>query len=210
VATFTVVVPTVGRPTLAATLASIAGELRPGDELIVVCNNDGDFGNSARNSAIERARGSHLAFLDDDDEWVPGALAAMRRFADENPDRVGIFRHRIELVGEGPDPPDVGGPPGYVVPNIPGKVARFLPADLSDPSYRSLRPGETPEYLSVRLADANFIYSTLRLRGDDPVWVPVVTTILRPEKRKLRRLRYRLRFRTRLRRRIATSVPGSR
>lgn len=166
-------------------------------------NNDGDFGNAARNSAIERARGSHLVFLDDDDEWLPGAFAKMRRFAAENPDRVGIFRHRLELSTgitlEGPEEPAVGGPTGYVVPNIPGKVGRFMPADLSDPRYRRRRPNETPEYLSMRLGDEAFLYSTLRLRRDEPLWVPEVTQIVNPEKSRWRRLRYRIRFRTRAR-----------
>jgi glycosyltransferase involved in cell wall biosynthesis len=199
-ATFTVVVPTVGRPALVGALTSVATQLEPGDEIIVVCNNDGDFGNTARNSALDRAVGSHIVFLDDDDEWVPGALSAMRDFADQHPDRVGIFKRRIEVIGvEGPTPPDVGGPQGYVVPNAPGKVGRFLPADLSDPYYRPLRAHETPEYLSTRLADMNFMRTTLLLRGEEPIWVPVITVILRPEKNKLRRLRYRLRLGTRLR-----------
>lgn len=198
------IIPTVGRRTLAAALASAATQLEPGDEVLVVCSNDGDLGNAARNSAIERSRGSHLVFLDDDDEYLPGAFAKMRRFADQHPDRVGIFRHRIELsVGrtlEGPHEPTVGGPAGYVVPNLPGKVGRFAPADLSDPRYRPLRPHETSEYLSVRLGDEAFIYSTLRLRGDAPIWVPDVTQIIKPEKNRWRRARYRLRLRTRARR----------
>lgn len=200
-ATFSVIVPTVGRATLCHTLASIAAQLEPGDELIVVCNNSGDFGNAARNSGIERAQGTHLVFLDDDDEWLPGALARMRRFADERPGRVGIFRYRRELFGDTPLTPDLRttGSPTYVVPNLPGRVGRFGPADIHEPGFRSLRPGETPEYLAQRFGDYEFIRSTVALCADEPIWVPEVTTIVGPEKSRWRRLRYRVRLRTRLR-----------
>jgi glycosyltransferase involved in cell wall biosynthesis len=200
-ATFTVIVPTTGRPTLRHTLASISSQLEAGDTLIVVRNDDGDFGNQARNRGIEVATTSHLVFLDDDDEWVPGALARMRLFADEQPGRIGIFRCRIEGVAEGPTTPDLGGTgtQNYVVPNLPGKVGRFRPADLSDPTFRALRPGETAEYLSVRLGDVEFIRSTVELQQSEPVWLPEVTTVLRPERNRVRRLRYKLRLRTRLR-----------
>lgn len=210
-AAFSVIVPTAGRRTLRYTLESISPQLQPGDELIVVCNRDGDFGNRARNSGIERARGTHIVFLDDDDEWTPDALARMRRFADQHPDRVGIFRFRSEY-GEMPDREHLRatGSPNYVVPNVEGKVGRFLPADLTDPECRPLRPGETPEYLAQRFGDFEFIRSTLELRGDEPVWVPEVTTILRAERNPLRRLRYRLRLGKRLRQArglAATALP---
>lgn len=200
-ATFSVIVPTIGRATLSHTLASIASQLQPGDEVIVVCNNAGDFGNAARNSGIERAKGTHLVFLDDDDEWLPGALGRMRRFAEGHPGRVGIFRYRRELFGDTPLTPDLRttGSPTYVVPNVPGKVGRFGPADIREPGFRGLRPGETSDYLAQRFGDYEFIRSTLDLSEAEPIWVPEVTTIVGPEKSRWRRLRYRLRLRTRLR-----------
>ena len=39
----------------------------------------------ARNTAIRHARGELLAFLDDDDMWLPGYLEAQVKFLDENP-----------------------------------------------------------------------------------------------------------------------------
>jgi glycosyltransferase involved in cell wall biosynthesis len=90
-----VIVATKGRPTLVTTLASVAGQLHPGDELLVRCSDDGDYGCAARRSLIPRASGSHLAFLDDDDRYARGALAAMRAFAREHPGRIGIFRMRF-------------------------------------------------------------------------------------------------------------------
>src|SRR5918999_78839 len=93
--TFSVIVPTVARPTLAGALASVSSQLEPGDEVLVLCNRDLDLGAKARNSLMARAQGTHLIFLDDDDEYVPGALATMRRWAAEHPGRIGIFRERL-------------------------------------------------------------------------------------------------------------------
>jgi glycosyltransferase involved in cell wall biosynthesis len=198
--TFSVIVPTKGRPTLANALASVTSQLAPGDEIIVVCNDDNDFGNAARNSAIERARGTHLVFLDDDDEYVQGAFAAMRKFATDHPNRVGFFK---VILGSWLVPPGFCMTAvGTLVPNIPGKVGRFAPYDPAQ--LRPLRPHETIEYLSVRWGDAEFMRSTLELRGDQGVEVPIITYDMRPEKSKWRLLRYRLRLRTRVRAGLAT------
>ena len=92
--TFSVVVPTRGRATILGALESITEQFEPGDEIIVRCSRDEDFGNSARQSMIERARGTHLLFMDDDDQFARGALATMRAFARDHHGRIGIFRMR--------------------------------------------------------------------------------------------------------------------
>jgi glycosyltransferase involved in cell wall biosynthesis len=94
--TFTIIVPTSGRPTLGRTLDSIAEQLQPGDEVIVSCNRDGDYGNAARDGAMARADGTHLLFMDDDDQFARGAFTTIRRFAQENPGRIGVFRMRFD------------------------------------------------------------------------------------------------------------------
>jgi hypothetical protein len=65
VATFSVIVGTVGRKTLRHTLRSITSQLEPGDELFVLRDDSGDAGDTPRNQTMHRAAGSHLLFMDD-------------------------------------------------------------------------------------------------------------------------------------------------
>jgi len=193
-ATFTVIIPTVGRTTLRYALTSVAPQLRDGDMLHVLRNNDGDYGNRARNDAIARAVTSHLCFLDDDDEWLPDALDKMRAFANEYPDRVGVFRARYDALGDTGTPQSLAqiGTPMLVVPNIPGRVGRFAPVDVSDPLIRPARPGETEADVAAQFSDYEFLRSTLELLGSSPMFVPQVTTVIRPERGRWRTLRYRV------------------
>ncbi len=169
--TFSVIVPTVGRATIDATLASITSQLEPGDELLVRCSSDRDFGNGARQSLIERARGSHLIFMDDDDAFLPGALATMRRFADAHPGRIGIFRMVY------PDGRILWADPSLrvgnvstqmlCVPNIPGKLGRWD------------SPG------SPRTADYAFLESTVAVQGE-PIFQDAIVARIRPARRSRR------------------------
>lgn len=101
------IVPTIGRSSLRQTLASI--ELQPGDEIIVVGNIDrqpdlrakyipaqqgNDWGGSERRLGMTAARGKYLAFIDDDDVYVPGARDVMAAVVAEVPDRPIVFRMR--------------------------------------------------------------------------------------------------------------------
>lgn len=98
---FSVIVPTAGRLTLRYALESIVSQVEPGDEVFVIRDETGDWGHSARDEAIARATGTHLVFMDDDDEFFAGALATMRRFAEQQEGRIGIFRERRVLYGHG-------------------------------------------------------------------------------------------------------------
>jgi glycosyltransferase involved in cell wall biosynthesis len=184
--TFSIILPTIGRTTLGNTFRSFCDQLQPGDEVLIVRDSSNDSGNTARNDAIARARGTHLLFVDDDDEFLPGALAAIRAFAAENPGRIGIFRLHNELE-DGPwrrhDLRDTGSP-NYCIPNVPGKVGRFFCEE------------------NPRRGDIHFIRETVALQGE-PLWRPERIVVIRPEKSRWRRLRFRLaprqRFRARFR-----------
>ena len=194
--TFSVIVPTRGRSTLRGTLASITEQLEPGDETIVRCSRDEDFGNQARQSMIERAKGTHLVFMDDDDQFATGALATMRRFAAENPGRIGIFRMRYldgSVIWAKPvlELRNVSSQM-LCIPNVPGKLGRW----------------ERPDY--PRVADFEFVRGTAELQGE-PIFREEIVAHIRSDRRPLGRaakrvttpiadLRYRLAPRTRLRR----------
>jgi hypothetical protein len=142
-----IILPSLGRPSLLEALDSI--ELWPGDEILVVgelaqlnpyirpsdvergvrflhCPRGHDWGSTERNAAMPLARGTHLAFLDDDDRQVPGARAAMADAVTRTPDRPVVFRMRY------PDgrvlwrEPAVifgnVGTPMFFIPNVPQKL----------------------------------------------------------------------------------------
>jgi len=175
--TFSFIVATVGRESLRTALQSLANQpLMAGDEVIVVGGGEaeaaafgyrhishepvGDAGYTERADGMAAAVASHLAFLDDDDQYLPGAVAAMRAEIAVHPDRPHLFR-MIAPWGEtlwrckgilrcG----DFGGAQ-FVTPNVPARLGRY-----SD-RYE---------------ADYDFIVSTLDLYPRDAlVWSPLVT-----------------------------------
>jgi glycosyltransferase involved in cell wall biosynthesis len=194
--TLSIIVPTLGRKTLERTLRSIAGQVRPGDEVLVVCDETGDSGDSARMSGMERARGSHLAFMDDDDVYAPGAFEKMRHFARENPGRIGIFKmqHPVGTTHWRDGEPVLRyanvSTQNFLVPNVPGRLGRW--------TDRPPRPGG-----GLYAGDYAFIVGTVELQGE-PVFVDEVTVLVRPVRNPVSlawiRLRYRARLRSRLRR----------
>ena len=150
--TISVIVPTRGRRSLRGTLASVVRQLEPGDEVLVRWSRDEDFGNSARQSLIERARGTHLAFIDDDDQFADDALATMRRAAAENPGRIVVFRMRYldgQVLWREPVLRERNvSSQMFLVPNVPGKLGRW----------------ENPDY--TRMADYRFLADSVRLQGE--------------------------------------------
>jgi glycosyltransferase involved in cell wall biosynthesis len=181
-ATFSVIIPTKGRSSIHRTLESIVPQLEHGDEVIVLRDSTGDSGDTARNDGMSRARGTHLLFMDDDDVYVPGAFASMRRFAAENPGRIGIFKIEYVVGNRRWVDPELRwknvSTQMYVVPNVPGKLG--------------------PWERRGRIAgDYVFIEETARLQGD-PIFVDEVTVLMRPERNPLKRAWVRARYRARL------------
>lgn len=115
--TITLIIPTIGRPTLAHTLRSVRGQAWiAGDEVLLV--GDGptpaarslwrqfclpgrylevpgparDWGHTPRNLVMPQAAAAYLMALDDDDELTPGAVAAVRAALAAAPGRPHLFR----------------------------------------------------------------------------------------------------------------------
>lgn len=110
---------------LARCLSSIAGQLEPGDEVIVVCDvHDGPlpgvearvaaygsqfrclsldaghhcYGHCQHNYAMTQARGDYIHLNDDDDVWAEGAAQKMRTTAKAFPGKVLLFRF-VSYIG---------------------------------------------------------------------------------------------------------------
>jgi glycosyltransferase involved in cell wall biosynthesis len=195
--TISIIVPTSGRPTLTRTLASIAPQLRPGDEIIVVRDATGDSGDTPRTDAMRRARGTHLAFLDDDDVYLPDGLEKMRRFARANPGRIGIFKmeHHTGTTHWRKDEPVLRymnvSTQNLLVPNVPGKLGRW---------QKQVQPA-SPD--ATYAGDYVFLTETIALQGEEPLFVDEVTVYFRPAgplRRAWARTRRRVALGTRLRR----------
>jgi len=113
-----VVIPTIGRPTLERTLDSvISAKYRAGDEVIVVgdgkipeaerlvtanthrmnaiyheTEKTGGWGGPQRTLGMHLASGTHLLFMDDDDVYAPTAFEIIRKAALEHPSKLIIFK----------------------------------------------------------------------------------------------------------------------
>jgi len=181
-----IVVATTGRSTLGSAIESATSQMLPGDEILVVFDDTGDAGDTPRNKVLDSLHGTHIMFLDDDDELVPGALEIVRAFAEERPGRFGFFqgdRGPTGVVWKRDGMSLMGAATGMcVVPNVPDRIGRF---------------GRVPGAPPGRLGDYPFFVETAAMLGD-PVWCEEVIYALRPEKSRIKLLRYKLKLRTRL------------
>lgn len=199
--TFSIIIPSAGRASLARTLESVASQVEPGDEIIVLVNDDGDDGNRARQQGVERAAGTHILFCDDDDFFVPGALAVMREFAAEHPDRVGLFRRSFNARGvlQWSEPVFRQGCvqcQSMCIPNVPGKLAEWGEQAPKHPEQQ-----RAIEARGVRTwMDFYFAKETAEHLGTEPVWCDAIVGLARPETNLWRRFRYWLAPRYRLKR----------
>ncbi len=83
--TISFIVPTTGRVSIEKTLASI--EKWPGDEILVIKHDppSKNWGNAERQEGTDKAKGDYLAYINDDDVYVPGARSIMDKAIRENP-----------------------------------------------------------------------------------------------------------------------------
>lgn len=77
-------------------------------------------GSAARNTGVDAAEGKFVAFLDDDDEWRPGKLAAQLDVYDRASAETGVVYTGIENVDEG------GQTNSVKTPRIEGDVTKEL------------------------------------------------------------------------------------
>ena len=91
-ASISYIIPSLNRESLHRTIASI--EMRQGDEICVEFDIPRTFrwGNNCRNAAIVRAKGDYLAFIDDDDVYLPGHREKMEQTIQENPGKALLFQ----------------------------------------------------------------------------------------------------------------------
>jgi glycosyltransferase involved in cell wall biosynthesis len=118
-----VVIPTYNRaPLIGRALESVLSQSRAGDEVIVIDDGSTDDTEAklapwrdrvvyrkvpnggagrARNAGLALARRPLIAFLDSDDEWLPGKLEVQRRFLDARPDILFCFTDMRALYASG-------------------------------------------------------------------------------------------------------------
>ncbi len=144
-------IATAGRPSLTQTLAALTPQLQSGDEILVE-RLDCAWGHEARNRAIPRCAGTHLMFIDDDDQHATDALALVRTKVRAHPKRVHLFS--MTYTDGRTVNPRWPLQMGYVstqmlvVPNVEGKLGTW---------------GDRYE------GDLDFAATTMLLRGDEPI-----------------------------------------
>jgi glycosyltransferase involved in cell wall biosynthesis len=195
VMSISVIVPTKGRPTLVNTLLSIIPQLRKDDEIIVAADGllnldevialdsriqyfemhaSHDSGNTQRDRAIQRARGSHLAFVDDDDVMAEGAMEEFHRASKVDANCIWIFRMEY---GEG------SSTPGLVLWQDP--VVR--PSNIGTPMWLIPNRPDLPNWRTdTDLAYSDYLFLTNTIKtcytsSDDVRWDKAIVSIIRPK-----------------------------
>jgi glycosyltransferase involved in cell wall biosynthesis len=180
-----IVIPTLGRASLKAALESC----KDADEIVVVLDtsrgttelpcelppnavlHSGHFGvtggHAGRQKGIELATGTHLAFFDDDDVYLPGAVKLMREAACDVPVIFRMDHYELGILWR--EPEIYFGNVStqmYVVPNDPSRLGAWAPIAPHLP-----QPG----------GDCTFIKETVEKMGG-VVWREEITSVLRPPK----------------------------
>lgn len=122
--TLTLMIPTIGRPSLARCLHSVrVQDWRSGDAVILIGDGpqpvaralwdqlklpgrylevpgpSADWGHTPHNLVMPIAPGDYLMALDDDDRLAPGAVATVRAAVAAHPGRPHLFRMRLHHLG---------------------------------------------------------------------------------------------------------------
>lgn len=157
--TFSVVIPSIGRPTLKRTLESIRTQRISQDDEIRVINDNpphNDWGAWARTRGMHLSGGDFLLFMDDDDCYVPGAFEIIRKKVEINPDSVHIFRMKR---------------------HEPFNDVIWTRKDLSAPGQVCSQTIVVPnrkeclgEWTTRYEGDFDFLKSTLEKLGTEPIW----------------------------------------
>jgi glycosyltransferase involved in cell wall biosynthesis len=103
--TVAVVIPTIpGREAmLERALASVRAQTRRPDQVVVERDSLRTGADQARNRALERVTTDVIAWLDDDDQLLPGHLRACMRVLEQSPDRPDLV-YPVPSVRGGQDP----------------------------------------------------------------------------------------------------------
>lgn len=195
--TLSLVIPTIGKPSLAQTLAScriqkwlpgdhvmIVSDGAPSGELIELCAHYGYgfnlhqvrgpgkcWGHSVRNEVNERgwATGSHIMNLDDDDALAPNAISTIREEIGKNP----TIPHLFQMDARAPSL-NLG-----IVWKRPWGIEdqNVSSANIVTPNARSLLGHWAEDRYN---GDMAFIEDTVRLHQGRVRWVPFISHICRP------------------------------
>ena len=180
--TVSILVATLGRPTLERTLESITSQMKASDQVIVIGATQAigdraakygctfvmakpgrDWGASERAVGIAHATGDYVAFLDDDDVYMPGARDAMEAEMLAHPGQAVIFRMQIARTGE-----LLWRTPVAKMGNI-GTPMMFLPTSVAKRGKWGRRYGN----------DFDF-WSSMQWQPDQVVFSPAVIANIRP------------------------------
>lgn len=158
-------IPTTGRGSLEAARSSAVAA----DEIIVIQDNTGDRGYTARSLGMAQATGTHIAFLDDDDTYTPEAIDLFREHA---ADRPVIFRMDDPFHGVLWREPLVSygnvGTPMFLVPNDPARLGTWEGIEFGRGAPRG--------------GDFHFLEGCIDRMGN-PVWREEIVAIIRPHER---------------------------
>jgi glycosyltransferase involved in cell wall biosynthesis len=182
--TVSVLMATIGRPTLERAIQSFRSQAMPGDQIVVIgatpdierraealgctfvaARPGNDWGGHERSVGIHHATGDYVSFMDDDDIYLPGARAAMAATMAAHPGQPTIFKMHIAWTG------------GYLwtepvlkMGNV-GTPMLFLPNDARTKSGK---------WGTVYGGDFAYIES-LRLGTDTIVWDATPIASIRPK-----------------------------